>query len=99
MSCSGREALSNVLEWLRGHPECPGVVGRPSLMSGRVGMPSRMSGSCQKALPNVLVWSGGLPGCPEVVGRPSRMSGRSRETLPNVWSAFPDVQEWSGGPL
>ena len=26
------------------------------------------------------------------------MSGSSQETLPNVWSAFPDVWLWLGGP-
>ena len=43
MSCSGREALEDVLEWLGGPPGCPGVVGRPS----------RMSGSGREALPDV----------------------------------------------
>ena len=67
-------------------------------MSGSVGRPSRMSGSCREALlearealPDVLEWSGGSPECPGVVGSPSRMSGSCREALPNV-------QEWLGDP-
>ena len=52
MSKSGREALPNVREWSGGPPECPGMIGRPSLMSG----------SGRESLPNVLEWSGGPPG-------------------------------------
>ena len=33
MSGSGREPLPNVRKWSGAHPGCPGVVGRPSLMS------------------------------------------------------------------
>ena len=43
MSWSIRNALADVREWSVGSLECPGVVGRPS----------RMSGSGRKALPNV----------------------------------------------
>ena len=64
------------------------------------GWPFRMTGSVCEALPDVQEWlgsppgsSGALTGCPVVVGRPSRMSGSSRETLPNVWSAFLDVRK------
>ena len=31
---SGRESLADVREWSGGPPGCPGVVGRPSKMSG-----------------------------------------------------------------
>ena len=34
MSWNGQEALPHVLEWSGNPPECPGVVGRPSRMSG-----------------------------------------------------------------
>ena len=84
MSMSGREALKDVREWSGGPRGCPGVIGRPS----------RLSGSDWDALPNVREssgvvcdvreWSGGPPGCPgevampsrcpEVIGRPSQMS-------------------------
>ena len=50
-------AFPDVQEWLGGPPGCPGVVGRPS----------RMSGSGREALPNVRKWSRGPPGCPLVV--------------------------------
>ena len=89
MFWSGRKALPDDREWSVGPLRCPGVVGRPSWVSG----------SGRLALPDVWEWSGGPHGCPGVVGRPSRMSGRSRETLPNVWSAFPNVREWLEGPL
>ena len=54
MSGSGREALPDGLEWSGGHPGCPGVFWRPSIMpdSGR------------EFLPNVREWLGGPPGCP-----------------------------------
>ena len=58
-----------------------------------------MSGSGRECILNVREWLGDPPGCPAVVGRPFRMSGSSRETLQNVWSAFPDVWESLGGPL
>ena len=34
MSRSGWEAIKDVLELSGGHPGCPGVIGRPSRMSG-----------------------------------------------------------------
>ena len=78
MSGSGQEALPNVREWLRGPPECPGVVGRPSQCLRMFGRPSRMAGSGREALPDVREWSGGPPECPGVVERHSRMSGSGR---------------------
>ena len=44
---SGRswESLPDVQEWSKGYPKCPGVVRRPSRMSGSVRRPSRLSGS------------------------------------------------------
>ena len=36
-------------------PKCPGLVGRPS----------RMSGSGREALPDVREWLGSSPGCPK----------------------------------
>ena len=36
MSESGWESLPDILVRSRGPPGCPGVVGRPSWMSGRV---------------------------------------------------------------
>ena len=50
MSKSGWEALPDVREWLGGPPGCPGVVGRPSRLSGSGERPSWMSGSCWEAL-------------------------------------------------
>ena len=46
MSGSSREALPDVLEWSGGPPGCPGVVGRPSLMSesGRDALANGTSG-------------------------------------------------------
>ena len=46
MFSSGREALSNVRECLEGPPKCPGVVGRPS----------RMSGNNREVILNVRQW-------------------------------------------
>ena len=74
MSGSGREALPNVREWSGGPPRCPGVVVKPSRMSGR---PVRMSGSGREAIPDaqetisdIREWLVGPPGCPGVVWRP-----------------------------
>ena len=61
---SGRETLSNVRkalldiqEWSVGSPGCPGVVRRPSWLSGSSGRPSRMFGCCLETLPDVPeVW-------------------------------------------
>ena len=43
------QALSDVQEWSRGPPGCPGVVGKPYRMSRR---PSQMFVSVQKSLPD-----------------------------------------------
>ena len=91
MSGSGREALPDVREWSGGTPGCPGIIDRPSRMSGSGRSPSRTSGSSRETLGDVWEWSGGPFGFPGLVGRPSRMSGSGRE-------AVPDVQEWSRGP-
>ena len=82
---SGREALPDVREWSDGPPECPGVVGRPSWMSG----------SGRVALPDVREWLGNPAGCLGVVWRPSQMSKSGWETLPDVHEALLDVREWS----
>ena len=63
MSVSGRESSPDVWEWSRGYLGCPGMVGRPS----------RVSGNGRKALPNDRVGLGSLLGRPGVVGKPSRM--------------------------
>ena len=41
ISANGQEALSNIREWSGGPTGCPGVVGRPSLLSwsGRETLP------------------------------------------------------------
>ena len=54
LSGCGWESLTNVRKGLRGYPECPGVVRRPS----------RKSRSGRLALPDVWEWSGHPPGCP-----------------------------------
>ena len=60
MSAIGPETLPDVCDWSGDPPGCPGVVGRPSRMSGRSretlqmsGRPFRMSGSGQEALSDV----------------------------------------------
>ena len=68
-----------------------------------------MSAIGLETLRDVRDWSGDPSRCPGVVGRPSQMSWSGQEALPdvweesgdpsNVWAAFPDVREWSGGPL
>ena len=63
MSRSGREALPDVREWSVGHTGCPGVIGRPS----------QMSGSGREAILDVREWLKGPCGCPGMVGRPFRM--------------------------
>ena len=76
-----RETLPVVRWWSADPLGCPGVVERPSWMSG-----------CgRETLLDVREWSGGPPGCSGVVGkpswksgRPSRMSGSGRETLLKV---------------
>ena len=89
---------SRISKSVRKDPECPGVVGKTSWMSGR---PSQMSGSGREAVPDVREWSKDYLECLRVVKRPtqmsksgrrpSRMSGSGRE-------AVLDVQEWSRGP-
>ena len=50
----GRDALSDVWEWSGCPLGFPGLVRRPSWMSGSV----------RESLPDVRVWSGGYPRCP-----------------------------------
>ena len=97
MSGSCQEALPIVRQWSGSLFRCPGVVGRPSRMSGTL---SRMFESgwetltnVRDSIPDIREWSGephkcpGRPsGCPGVVERPFRMSGSG-------WEALPDVQE------
>ena len=42
---SGLKILSNVREWSKGYPKCPGVVRKPSRMSGNGRRPSQLSES------------------------------------------------------
>ena len=70
----GREIVPDVRVWSGVPPGCPGIVGRPS----------RVSGSDWEALSNVRDWSGGPPGCPGVVWWTFRMTGSSRDNLPDV---------------
>ena len=88
MSGSGWEAHQVVRVRSGGPPGCPGVVGRPSRISGsgREALPNSL-----KAHPDVQEWSGcpsgrsGVPPeCPGVVGRPSRMLGSGRESIPDA---------------
>ena len=76
-----REALPNDWEWLGGHTEEQGVVGRLSRRagSGREALPEG-----REVLPECQEWFGCTPrgpgvvekpGGPGVVGRPSRMVG------------------------
>ena len=72
-----RKALSDVWECSEGPPGtlgCPGVVGRPS----------QMSGSGRETLPDVREWSGGPLECPGVVRSSSRMAGSGQEALLDV---------------
>ena len=57
MSRSARETLPDVVSWSGVLPGCPGLVGRPSLISC----------SGREAFPYIKEWSGGPPGCPGVV--------------------------------
>ena len=77
ISGSGRKTLQHVQKWSGGPPKCPGVFGRPSLMSLSGRKPFWMFGSCREAL--------------RISGRPSRLSGSGREALPDVqkWSGGP----------
>ena len=80
MSMRGREALHDVrecsggppeknLQWTRVPPKCPGVVRRPSRMSGSYweALPDVQEAllDVREALPDIREWSGGPPGCPE----------------------------------
>ena len=84
MSGISRGALPDVREWSEDPQSYPGVVGRPSGMSGSGREDSRMSGSGRESLPDVREWSGGHTGCQGVVGSPFLMSGSGRESLPDV---------------
>ena len=57
MYISGWEALPEVREWWGGPPGCPGVVGRPSWMSGSDRKLSRKSVSGRDAIPDVREWT------------------------------------------
>ena len=57
--CSGQDALADVWEW-SGYP--PGCPGGPLGCPGVVGRPSRMSGSVWEAFPDVREWSAGPHG-------------------------------------
>ena len=85
MPGSGREALWDGRQWSGGPLGCPGVVERPS----------RMSGSGREALPDGRE---SLPDGREALldirdwfRRPFRMSGSGRVALL-------DVREWTEGP-
>ena len=86
-----QEALPNVWEWSGYSLGCPGVIKRPSRMSGsgREALPDVWGG--REALTDVQERSGVSPGFPGVVRSLSRMSGSVRKALP-------DVREWLGGP-
>ena len=81
MSGSDLKTLRYVWEWSGSPRGCPGVVGRPSHMSGSGREASRLSGSGREALPDVRDWSGDPPRCPGVVGRPSWMSRSCWESI------------------
>ena len=66
----GWESLPDVCEWSKGYPKCPGVVWRPS----------QMSGSGQQTLPYAREWWEALTD----VWEACHMSGRGREAYPNV---------------
>ena len=64
MSESGRETLSYVREWWEILPDVREWSGDAPGHPGVVGRPSRMSGSGQKAIMNVQEWSRDPPGSP-----------------------------------
>ena len=80
---------------------CPGVIGKPSRISGsgREALPDDREWSgvypdvreWSEANKNVREWSGGPSESPRVVLRPSWMAVTCQEALPNV-------RVWSGGP-
>ena len=88
MSGSGRNSLLDVREWTGGPLECPGVVGRPS----------QMSGNDRDALPGCLA----VVGRPSrKSGRQSQLSGNGERPFRMFESdrdAPLDVREWTGGP-
>ena len=67
MSRSGRVSVPDVQEWSGNHPGCPGVVEKPSQMSGSV---RKALSNVREALSNVWVWLGDSLVCTGVVGRP-----------------------------
>ena len=91
MSGSDRETLLEVQEWSGGPHGCPGMVGRPSRMSGSGRETVRY---VWEAFPEVREWSRGPPKCLGVDERPSQMS----VSCPEVWETLPDVQEPPGSP-
>ena len=91
-------AHPEVREGLGGPPGGPGVVGRPTLRSGRgweanpvvregSGGPPGGPEGVQAAHPEVLDWSGGQPRSSGRVGRPTRKFGKGLEAHPEVWEA------------
>ena len=78
MTGSGREAFPDVWKLSGSHHGCPGLVRRPSRMSGSGRYNLRMSGSGREAFPDVRELSGGHPGCPGVVVTTSQMFGSGR---------------------
>ena len=107
MSGSGQDALPEVQEWSDNPPGCPGVVERPS----------RMSGNGRETLPDfaerwdtfldVREWSRDLLDVCETHSDVREWSGGSLGypgvvgRLPRMFEsgrdALPDVWEWSGG--
>ena len=61
------ESLPDVREWSGSPTGCPGVVGRPSRMSGSGRKAYLMYRSGRKAIPNIREWSGETPGSLGVV--------------------------------
>ena len=91
MSGSGRDALLDVRMWSGGPRRLEGVVRRHPGCPGVVGKPSQMSGSGLETRPEVREWSERPSGCQGVAGRPSVICGSGREALPDVqeWSGGP----------
>ena len=76
---SGWEALQDVRKWSGGPPGCPGVVGRPSRMSG---CGREALSDVRETRPDVREWSEGSLVRPAVFRMPSRMSRIGREAPP-----------------
>ena len=72
MSGTGWGVLSDVREWSGGLFGCPGVVGRPSRMSGSGRDDLRKSENGWMVLSDVREWSGDPHKCP---GRPPGYTG------------------------